>query len=74
MAALPILKIYQMILNKKEYIENLNIDELVQLFQMLLPNMGLSEIRRTSETCLEAEINVTNAGKYVNCYLFFNQP
>lgn len=63
-----------MVNNKKELIEKLNIEELVQLFQNLFPNMGLTSFKRTSENCIEVEISVPNAGNYINCYLFFNEP
>lgn len=63
-----------MVNNKKEFIEKLNTEELVQLFENLLPNMGLTSIKRTSANCVEVEISVPNAGNYINCYLFFNEP
>ncbi len=63
-----------MVNNKKEYIEKLNTIELVQLFENLLPNMGLTSVKRPSANCFEVEISVPNAGNYVNCYLFFNEP
>lgn len=63
-----------MVINKKEFLEKLNTDELVDLFENLLPNMGLSTLTRTSANCIEVEIVVPNAGNYINCYLFYNEP
>lgn len=62
-----------MVPNKKEYLEKLNSEELVKLFENLLPNMGFTTIKRTSGNCVEVEINIPNAGNYVNCYLFFSE-
>ena len=63
-----------MVTNKKEYIESLSTEALVGLFINLLPNMGLTSVKRKSETCLEVDIEIPNAGTYLNCYLFFSGP
>lgn len=59
--------------NKKEYLEALSTEELIQLFEKLLPSMGLTEFERTSANCVQIEVSVPNVGNYRNCYLFFSE-
>lgn len=62
-----------MVENKKEYIEKLNLDNIVHLYENMLPQMGFNEVKRISQNIIEVSFEVLNAGRYINSYIFFTE-
>jgi|GEM_PF-636668 len=60
-----------MVEDKKKYIESIGLDGIVQLYENMLPLMGLQEAKRASNDTIEVAFEVTNAGRYINSYIFF---
>ena len=60
-----------MVADKRDYLNKLNNDELVDLLTRLLPNMDITKVERTSGNCIEADIDAGKAGLFRNCYLTF---
>ena len=52
----------------------MDLESLVHLFENMLPQMGFKEVKRTSKDCIEVTFVFSNAGKYINSYLFFLGP
>ena len=63
----------KMVENKKEYIEKLNLDNIVHLYENMLPQMGFNEVKRISQNIIEVSFEVLNAGRYINSYIFFTE-
>lgn len=62
-----------MVEDKREFIEKLTADDIIQLYEKMLPQMGLKEVKRTSSDSLQVSFEVPNAGSYTNSYIFFNE-
>lgn len=62
-----------MVENKKEYIEQLPLEQIVHLYENMLPQMGFKDANRTSENIVEVTFDVPNAGSYTNSYIFFKE-
>ncbi len=62
-----------MIDNKRDFLNKISIEELVELIGNLLPNMGIKNIKRSSGNSIDAVIDADKAGIFSNCYLIFSR-
>lgn len=62
-----------MVDNKKEFIEKLNTDEVLHLFENMLPNMGFKNVQRKSGDTIQVIVDVSNIGEITINYIFFTE-